>query len=354
MAHPELNELTRRLSLSVPGKGMLFGEYGVMSGGVAAVAALHTRRMSLDFTVCPSAKSEVIFQSDFLAGSVIVEPSQTARLLESTERSEQRNLACYVAGWEAWLADKKLLVRVTESFSPELGFGSSSALLVAFQMALFRLSKQPADSRSLIEPTPDTDFWQRIHAALIRLQRKGSGYDLGIQTAALHMPIQSGESASLFGFRNQGFNRNVFAPEVKPIALTNSELSLLGCFVQSGVRSDTRAVLAETQKIQNSNEFCSRQDEWARSFCSEPTFKNARRMCLEASKLALEYGLLPAAPDLLNFVRLCDREGVAWKTMGAGHGDCLWVLATRREVEELILRSSASSMSVAFSFAEGV
>lgn len=343
--------------MSVPGKGMLFGEYGVMSGGLAVVSALHSRRMTLDFEFCHSSQAEIIFESEFLPVPLRVQPSNIAGLVASAERSEKRNLACYVAGWQDSLADKSLRVRVTESFSPELGFGSSSALLVAFQVALLRLTDLVAQSAGSTPTKPqsfDRDFWQRIYAALLHLQSKGSGYDVAVQAAALQLPISSASLASLFCFRNQGVKQKLFEPEVLPIALSKEEFAQLGCFVQTGVRSDTRVVLAETQKIQSSDYFCRQQNEWARSFCLEPTVQNAHRLCLEASKLSREFGLLPATSDVLSFVQLCDREGIAWKTMGAGHGDCLWVLAAQKDVEELIRRCGASSMSVAFSFAEGV
>ncbi|MFZ9520946.1 MAG: hypothetical protein ACO3A4_10755 [Silvanigrellaceae bacterium] len=342
------------MKISVPAKGMLFGEYGVLKGGAAAVVTMNNKSMDLRFQCMPSLRPQVTFSSNFLAGDVCLKPSEIVDLISGHENSESRKLACYLAGWQRWIADKSLNVNVDRSFSPELGFGTSSAILVAFQTAMQCFSSGGHVPEEILFSSIKGDFWQRLHDALIHLQGKGSGYDVAVQIFALFNRHQATQSASVYCFQNHGFKQGRFVPEVKPVGMSSKQLSALGCFVQTGVRSDTTTVLAKTQSIQGSDEFCSLQDEWARSFCADPSLENAKQLCMKASMLSVEHGLLPSRPELIEFVRLCERKGIAWKTMGAGHGDCLWVLASKPDIEELIRGIGASSMHVAFSFDEGV
>ncbi|MEN9810587.1 MAG: hypothetical protein RLZZ488_2154 [Pseudomonadota bacterium] len=345
MHHPNQTEQNRaqKFIVSVPAKAMLFGEYGVLRGGPAAVFVFSKFCMTLEFSLTRCAQPDDAFcelQSDFFAQPVRLAVSEIERSASSQGESEARNLACYLSGFGEFLNDKQLSVRVVQSFSPAFGFGSSSALLSAFQIALSQLSGGTA-------LTPD--YWHRIYRALILLQGKGSGYDIAAQSwsaAGAHSHVDA-----LLGFSNTDLSRRSLQPVLRPIDMAREEMAQLGCFVQTGVRSDTRAVL--NQQPAKPNEFYEKQAEWAQKFIDKPSSAHAAQLCRESSLWARRHGLLPETNDLRAFTDACDAQQIAWKTMGAGHGDCLWVMAPRARIDEIIRLTGVKSPAVCFAFAEG-
>lgn len=337
------HNLSQKLVLSVPAKAMLFGEYGVLRGGPAAVFVFSRFCMTLEFSLASGVKSDISFcelQSDFFAQPVRLAVQEIEHTAGSQCEYETRNLACYLNGFADFLNDKQLFVRVLQSFSPALGFGSSSALLSAFQLALSHLSGSTA-------LTPD--YWQRIYRALILLQGKGSGYDIAVQSwsTAREQP----QDDALLHFLNTDTSRRNLQPAISPIRMLREDMLQLGCFVQTGIRSDTRAVL--NSQTERPDEFYEKQSEWAQRFIDNPSAAQAAELCRESSHWARRNGLLPATRDLKALTDAFDAQQIAWKTMGAGHGDCLWVMASRDQIDDIILLTGAKSPAVCFAFAEG-
>jgi mevalonate kinase len=362
MALPNPSDSQSALELSVPGKAMLFGEYGVLSGGRAVAVLLGDFRMALEFSWCsPQPRAGVFFESDFLERPVSLAVADLSSF--STQRDaeilnpnfnarEKRNLSCYVSGYSDFLRNYLLTARVKKSFSPQFGFGSSSALLVAFQSALFHFFCR--------ENILNERYWDNLYAALLMLQKKGSGYDVAVQSWAVAQEQNLGVngagsvSARIVLFENKEIQQNKFRPEVRLLPLERCVLRRFGCFVQTGVYSNTRAVLDSSARLLRSEPFISQQRRWADAFIDEPTYEHCQDLCRASSQQARELGLLPQTSDVLAFVNACDAENIAWKTMGAGHGDCLWVMASRECINELISRTGAASLSVCFAFSEGV
>ena len=339
------------MSVSVPAKAMLFGEYGVLRGGGAVTALLQTHTMKLDFQLSqPVAGAEcgVLFESDYLNAPLSIPASKLESFLNSESDSEPRNLACYVSGFEELLSRTHLSARVVESFSPQLGFGTSSALLVAFQTALERFA---ANSLNWQPDTSQHLYWDRLYRALHLLQKKGSGYDVATQSWALNQARAS--AAHVAFFKNNAASGNGFSPLISEVPLPTVELTQLGCFVQTGVRSDTRRVLQATSASQKLDEFCALQSRWAEDFVAHPTALNASRLCRESSVWARNLGLLAQSEDVLRFVNACDTQGIPWKTMGAGHGDCLWVIASQERICELFSHVRSKALTVSYAFAGG-
>ncbi|NBX15895.1 MAG: hypothetical protein EBR09_00865 [Proteobacteria bacterium] len=344
MVHPKLNEVDslRTIVVKVPAKAMLFGEYGVLRGGAAVTAILPAHSFRVGFTLTDAhetADCGIEFESALFSESVVVQ----AELLGNPEcfpaNSDHRKLCCYVTGFADRLKNKKLKVRVLESYSPALGFGSSSALIVAFQRALGYFFNTPEN-----DVTP-----QNLYRSLLNLQGKGSGYDVAAQSWAVAQ--DQTDSPRVTYFRNTGFAGGEFVPEVNQIPVSLSELKKLGCFVRTGVLSDTTAILKQTSQLQNLNEFCALQSECASRFLSMPTAENAAELCRRSAVSAQQAGLLPESADVIDFVRALEQENIAWKTMGAGHGDCLWVVESGRRIEEILRRTDSKALSISFAFA---
>jgi len=342
----------RLRAISVPGKALLFGEYGVMRGGDAVVVTLPEFRMALDFSFASGEEdASHQFASDFLSGSIHLKSNQIEEFLALETNDERRNFACYLSGFRAHLVGVSVAAEVVASFSPSLGFGSSSALLACFHIAL----AEQFFAQSGMAQVGIDKYWQRLFDSLLRLQGRGSGYDVAVQVwSALHFPTQS--HARVLQFKNKGYssalNLNSFEPEISSLSIGQTELRRLGCFVETGVRSDTRSVLKNTLRKELPERFFEAQTALARQFLQDPTSLRAAQLCREAAALALRADLLPQTSEIQNFVAACERAEIPWKTMGAGHGDCLWVMATRSEIDAIIAQISASRMKVSFAFEE--
>ena len=345
---PKINN--SETNVSVPGKALLFGEYGVMRGGEAVAVCLPNFKMSVDFSFREDkVEPSYSLSSDYLSRTIVVERNKLGQLLESVEANEERNLACYLSGFSEFLQCVTLSANVSREFSPSLGFGSSSALLSAFHIALAERFFSP----NLIEQLSYSEFWSPLYKSLMRLQGRGSGYDIALQTwAALNCKQEF--APTVLSFRDaaygQATERAMFSPEISVVPMSAAEMAGMGCFVESGVRSETRRVLQNMEKKKIESAFYEQQTSFAKRFLAEPVLDNVTRLCREASNLALSYGLLPATDSLQSFTRRCDSLGIAWKTMGAGYGDCLWVIANRAQVESMISEISAPEMSVQFAF----
>jgi mevalonate kinase len=342
--NPSESSLSQSFVVEIPAKAMLFGEYGVLRGGAAVTALLEAHRFRVEFSVARnSSLSEcgIEFDSRFFSGPVWVPADNLEDPDSSESESEARKIACYVTGFYSQLRNYKMKVRVLESYSPSLGFGSSSALLVAFQTALARYFG-PSQSICRAEP-------EKLYRALMALQGKGSGYDVAVQSWAAERAGHK-RSAVTF-FKNTAYAEGRFVPDVREIQIPPAELSQLGCFVQTGVRSETTRVLKSTSAVQNSDEFCALQSACAEQFYARPTAQNAAALCRKSSPESVRMGLLVPTPDVLKFVGACNEYNFAWKTMGAGHGDCLWVIAPAGRVADIIKKIKAESLSISFDFA---
>lgn len=336
--------------VSVPGKALLFGEFGVMRGGPAVAVCLPQFRMDVEFSF-EATQSQAMhsFESRFFSSVIQVYQSQITKLLSDKRESEERNLACYLSSFEKQISRFSVNAKVIESFSPALGFGTSSALLVAFSVALERRLRMLPAGEKFIEP----DFWQRLYDALLRLQGRGSGYDIALQAWFIeNLPRQSKVVPLSFknSFLPSSQSSPRFDPLIEQLKIPDSELSRMGCFVETGVHSNTREVLKQMEGRSALIPFAEKHSEIALKFIKKPTFQHAVDLCAEASELIRGMELLPLSPSLQKFVEECDHAGVSWKTMGAGHGDCLWVLADRLTVATLAHRAAAHQIRVRFAF----
>lgn|GEM_PF-677528 len=342
-------------TIVVPGKALLFGEYGVMRGGDAVAVTIPNSRFKFNFEISrceknSSGKGLVEFDSRFFAKPLQIHVDQLKKRVIEEEIGEKRNLACYLSPYDYLLSDSFLAVNVIESFSPSLGFGSSSAILSAFHLFLFSFKNQ----RLLTWPV-EQDFWTAIYQSLMQLQGRGSGYDLAVQCWSVLNKSSLEESGSVrcLHFVDQGFRQDaptILEPVVSALEINPEQLQDFGCFVETGIQSNTRSVLKDVEKRRLDDYFYQQQSFFAREFLRCPTVEKARELCGASSEMAFAAGLLPDSAELSAFTAQCKRQGIAWKTMGAGGGDCLWVLASRKQLEQLIQNHQLKSLSVAFAF----
>lgn len=346
----ESNRLHVKSLQTVPAKALLFGEYGLLQGGPAAVVLLPNFKFRIQFSIGHDhfIERNCTLRSEFLSSDVILDDKSLRFADSTTLTGEQRNLYCYLSQHQGALADSSLLAEIIESYSPAYGFGSSSAILTAFHLFFESLSSSTAFEFAQLS----RNFWRKVYASLRLLQGRGSGYDVASQVygallGALHEPL-------LLSFNNQGQvvenGASEFLPQVLRLNTPHEELKRFGCFIETGIQSDTRAVLKSAHVQNLDGSFFDLQKFFARTFVKDPSYTTAAELCFAASQAALQYGLLPQTPALKRFTQMCTQARLPWKTMGAGHGDCLWVMATRDELIELLRDPGVSGLNIRFAF----
>ena len=236
-----------------------------------------------------------------------------------------------------------LKINVTQAYDPALGFGSSSALIAGLHGLLFKLifKKKFIDSNGFF----DDIFVGFMRQTLDLLQGKGSGYDVLVQAAAATFSAPE-NSLRLFEeefnsvtlpclfivdvlskrvFKHNKFQ--VFSEE--DVTLKKHEQPF--CFLRTEVYSDTTQVL---NSVVLSDDFYDEQKKMCHEFLQATGPETVSSLCLRSQNLMQKVGLLPSfqatAPGhdpLADLCRDLGAAGIVYKSMGAGAGDCLFVLA---------------------------
>ena len=153
------------VSVSIPGKLMLSGEYAVLDGGVCLSSTL---------------KEAMVVEVSGLDGGFVVESDLWPEALrfgsEREMESEEPAIAALAHGARKFgLLGAKL--RITSSFGVACGFGSSSAVRLGVLLGLGALAKGSLLTLAEIEQvTSDAILLQRRH------QKRASGYDFITQS----------------------------------------------------------------------------------------------------------------------------------------------------------------------------
>ena len=163
-----MNRLTTELTVTVPGKVMLCGEYDVLRQGAHAIAFVLDTRLEVYARYGTSARKSLTLHSDLWDTPMQID--------DSTDPADW--LAVIVCELLQAKEHKLEEIRVTSQFKPSYGFGSSSALCLALTLIAFLQER----GRSLI--VPEAKRWQLAGQAF-ELQKIGqyraSGYDVATQ-----------------------------------------------------------------------------------------------------------------------------------------------------------------------------
>lgn len=278
-----------------PGKVVLWGEYAVLGGAPALVAAVNR------FAVCDLAPGTDRWQCS-IAGYQADTPELTREALLSTEPPP---------GDSAWRIFHHVLQALPADALPpgghatfdtadfhhcgsKLGLGSSAALCVAVYAAACRLLQQPADH----------DAAQRIHRSL------QNGVGSGVDVAAAWY-------GGLLRFQRSGADAGQTSPWTLPPELRT-------VFVWSGTAASTTDHLAHLDRWRNQG---GREELTELAALSSALFETSDLMAglgryvagLERLDQAAELGVFSAPHRHLQ--RLASTAGVVYKPCGAGGGD---------------------------------
>lgn len=307
---------------SVPGKAMLFGEYGVLAGlpALVAICPAHCVDVSLAFCENPRGLSGVCVESAFFSEKSIfiahaalealhqkMLPSglpDTIERLQSIEKLQDREILkaceevtthenfslrdmCFFSAlllpyWpliRARLCARTLLrVTVHEAFSPAFGLGSSSALLAGVHLGLRSLLRDMLpeswshNSPSLLSHSKShrasESLWPALRTSLQLAQGFGSGYDVGIQlTSAWKNGQPRPANMSLWSYwwpgaaqvpRHESTLETGLNPKIEQLIWAQSELPRYGVALATHQYSDT----VQTVQTRAGNP---RAQEWAQA-----------------------------------------------------------------------------------------
>ena len=368
--------------VTVPAKAMLWGEYGVLLGGPAVVLSLPKYQCVCDLIATPNptdrqnshrdycdgdeahthnSSDSIVFSvfSDFLKGGSLQLHFSDLCNAEPLRNDASRDFLFFAgicSPWKEVFKKWHITVNVTQSFPPSLGFGSSSALLAALHRTFARLAYGTP------EFVHKNVFWERAFESLKKIQGGGSGYDVAVQSESLWFDdnlkddnlkddtlkddtlksddvcendvVQSNavQNEAVQNSRGQVSvwkylrNGSDAAPFLQKLNLP--ELSKFGVLVASHVYSDTANALVTYSRSEN----CARAHAaLSENFLENSTFENLPCLMKISREICRAQGIVPVLGAQGAFAQICDAldaYGLAWKSMGSGNGDCLWIAAT--------------------------
>ncbi len=342
----------RFLRLRVPGKAMLFGEYGALQGGTVAAVACGSVFFEIEVTLDTSILPGVcIIESTFFDSGTLLLDLNQINFQVSEIPTQHSFFSSIIHPWKKEIVGLKsgIRIHILKSFCPSLGLGSSSAILAAAHFAFSNLilgNTFCIDFKKLNGHktfTIENSFWIKAMQSLHLMQGKGSGYDVAVQLASLQIIDSADGNVSqsleyfgdlLFNYRSINNSNNLnksdekyfVSPDLKLIpfsTLRKTDLlkkTPMGFLLGSGIYSSTTQAL----KSHKTAAFLNSNSQLAADF-----FEGKRPLCelmAESRQLSLAAGLWGSGESSYYQLALqLEENGIHFKTMGAGHGDCFWI-----------------------------
>lgn len=327
------------LYLEIPAKALLFGEYGVLYGGKAIAVTFFSNSFKILIKIKKCNISKFIeIKSDFFEEGQIRFPKEYLASFDLKEKNT--NIMFFVNLLKPWgilLTPYKLEIIIEQSFSPSLGFGSSSALIAGISRGLWEFLYK--DNTFLDNP----EFWNRVRESILNIQGNGSGYDVAVQLMASQIH-QNEKKVGMWIFQN---NQNSNVPTIKSF-ITKENIVKYGCFLSTNIYSDTKKSISSFQNDDNKLNFAKQHAILAENFILNNSIENLKNEMEKSLFIANQQGIVPVENiKFLNLIFRLKTKNISYKTMGAGNGDCLWVLANK---SVLTRECSISENDIPFSF----
>ena len=313
-----------RLKISIPAKALLFGEYGVLYGGKAIAVTFFSNCFQISIKIQKiTDDGSIKIISDFFPKNAIEFPR--SYLKNELIFNSDPNIFFFnnlLKPWSDVLKSVELEIQIEKSYSPSLGFGSSSALIAGISRGLWELIYK--DKEYLSHPL----FWKNIRESIKNIQGKGSGYDVAVQLAA-SQNNQLNRKLNLWSFQNK---EETDIPIIENIIL-DKNISKYGCFLSTNIYSDTTKAIKKFQNDKNKLIYAKLHSELAAWFLNNQTLEHVKIGMERSLKIAKDQEMLPIENEKFNkLIAILKSQNIPFKTMGAGHGDCLWVLSNKNKL----------------------
>lgn len=310
-----------KVTASAPGKLMLFGEHSVVYGHPCLVTAVDQR---LTVTVESNGKNIFSLKAPDLG---LTAYSKTVKDLGKKPPKSVRFVeTLYKIFLEKYPQQETIKVTTRSDFSSLFGFGSSSAVSVAFAKALTTFYGVSLSKKEL---------FNLCYQAVIAVQGVGSGFDL---------------AAAIWG------GTIYYIPPAKVIKEIKLE-NLPFVVGYTGIKADTPTLIrmvAELKKNQPSKvetifQQISQIVEQAKKALEKPLNFNQLGKLIQQNQILLKE-MQVSSQELDNLIQASQQAGAyGAKLAGAGGGDCMFALvneAERRKVERNIEKADGCIMSV--------
>jgi mevalonate kinase len=309
--------------VNVPAKAMLFGEYGALLGGKVLAVTFFKYYFSLELSLTKDPIAPcVIVESQFFANKKI---SFSLDSFENFHNIQDPNILFFLKlliPWRMFIHQYHLSIVIKKSFSKSLGFGSSSALICGISLGLWKFFY----GKDYFE---EIDFWEKIKQSVLNIQSgSGSCYDVAVQIAAIRY-AQKEKEAKFWVFQNM-----LNLPLIEEF-YPQSSSRLYGCFLLTHLYADTKCLIQKFNHDKNKREFAKYHSFLAESFIKNSNIENLKFLMYKAIQIAMHQNLLPNQNSKIkNLLSILEQNHIPFKTMGAGFGDCLWVLADEKKLQK--------------------
>ncbi|WP_397601310.1 hypothetical protein [Silvanigrella sp.] len=309
--------------LCIPAKAILFGEYGVLYGGKAVAVTFFDPCFKISIKIKRfEDNSSIKIKSDFFSNQII----QFSIHDNNEIIKNDPNILFFsnlIKPWSSYLENCELNIEIQKSFSPSLGFGSSSALIAGISAGLWQLIFQNKEYLNQIE------FWNNVKQSIQNIQGGGSGYDVAVQLAAIEKN-EIDKNTNFWIFQNK---MNSIIPNIHAFE-PNISLNNLGCFISTNIYSNTTKALHKFQNDKEKLRYANRHSEICESFLELNTMNNLQILMKKSLEIAHSQKILPIQNKKFNdLISTFNSKQISYKTMGAGHGDCLWVLLNKNKLK---------------------
>lgn len=341
------------ITVSVPPKALLFGEYGVLLGFPAYVVTLTRPQFIVSVELLPHTtgtngpQQVTVFSKFFAEGRLDFPFRLPTGTRDNTTAGSNRHVRFFrgiLFPWADYLRQfATVQITIKGGWPPENGMGSSSAMLAAIHAALQKLLLQ----KDL--ELDDCDMWSRLWESLTFTQPGGSGYDVAAQITAM----KNAEG----GVRLWRFFRpdeRSLVPRITQIDV--NDIDQFGVFLATHHYSDTTRSLSTARERPDFDRWCLAHGEIAVRFGAKPISGALPQLMQDSRQIATKQGLFQgldgASHPLKNLMQILEKASIQYKSMGAGYGDLLWVAATTAKLRTLPHPDGQRSLAddVVFSF----
>lgn len=330
----------KNVQIYTPAKALLFGEYGVLLGGKAIVVTFFDFYFHVSLTLKQQvALNSIIVKSKFFENEILQFSLTSSNSLNTIK--DNKNLFFFfqlLQPWQEHLNNYQLEIEILHSYSPALGFGSSSAIIASVSKGLWQLFYN--NTEKFLESSL---FWEKVRQSLLNIQTSGSCYDVAVQLAASHNN-RTKQPTKLWLFQNQ---KNSCIPKIEPFSI-NIPIKNLGCFIATQIYSETTHALKIFSQDAKKLDYATKHSAIANKFQDCKNLQEVAALLDNSLALSKEQNIIPKNNNQLNLIIYAlNEKKISYKTMGAGHGDCFWVLASK---ETLIKKCFVDANCIPFSF----
>lgn len=308
--------------MRVPAKAMLFGEYGVLAYFPAIAVTFYNYFFDIDVEITPNG-SRI---TNVRVNSLFFKRGDIVFSFDKEPDDESEFFYKLFLPWKDRLLGLNITVDIRKSFPSNLGFGSSSAIIAAVCMALYEYLY------GMENILYESQFWDFVRQSLFQIQGEGSAYDIGVQLAAI---MKNDSSLQVWKFQNQVITT---VPLIEQLKIPLDILKQYGCFVKTYIYANTQKILNNFINSKDKNEITVLNGESALHFLQKYTIENIKKLMNKSHNIM-------AVPEEMELI-YSKLYGIPFKPMGAGLGDCLWVLSTKKQ----LMLNGFKEEDIAFAF----